>query len=168
MEAKEQRRIFDEWLSEHRGLFFKVLRSYAFTAHDREDLFQEIATQVWHSIPKFRRHAKVSTWIYRVALYSAIAWSKKERRYQAHVQTMDGCEQVLLTASKERNPQLDWLFEQIGELGAIDRSLTLLMLDGFSYREISETLGITESNVGVKINRIKKRLSEKLEEETLK
>ena len=168
MDADEQQRIFDEWLGEHRGLFFKVLRSYAFNAHDREDLFQEIATQVWHSIPKFRSHSKVSTWIYRVALYSAIAWSKKEKRYQDRVQTIDGCEQVLLTASKERNPQLDWLFEQIGELGEIDRSLTLLMLDGFSYREISETLGITESNVGVKINRIKKRLSEKLEEETVK
>ncbi len=165
MKAPEQKRIFDEWLETHRGLFFKVVRSYAFTPHDQDDLFQEIATQVWHSIPKFRKDAKVSTWIYRVALYSAMAWSKKERRYRDRIQTVEEFEPTLLKPVKQTSGQLDWLFEQIGQLNEIDRSLTLLMLDGYSYREIAETLGITENHVGVKVSRIKKHLAEKLEEE---
>ena len=167
MNAREQKRIFDDWLETHRGLFFKVVRSYAFTPHDQDDLFQEIATQVWHSIPKFRRDAKASTWIYRVALYSAMAWSKKERRYRERIEVVEEFEPTLLKPLKQSNGQLNWLFEQIGQLNEIDRSLTLLMLDGYSYREIAETLGITENHVGVKVSRIKKQLSEKLEKESV-
>ena len=162
MDADDQRRIFDEWLEQHRGLFFKVVRAYAFTPPDQEDLFQEVATQVWNSIPKFRHDAKVSTWIYRVALYAAMAWSKKERRYREKHQSINGYEHVLIQSAKTRNPQLDWLYEQISQLDPVDRSLTLMMLDGHSYKEIAETLGITESNVGVKLNRFKKRLTEQL------
>lgn len=160
METDEQQRIFDEWLGEHRGLFFKVVRAYAFNPHDQEDLFQEIATQVWHSVPKFRGDSKVTTWIYRVALYSAMAWSKKERRHRDQHQTINGHEHTMLQASRAKNPRLDWLYDQISRLDEVDRSLTLMMLDGYSYKEISATLGITESNVGVKLNRIKKRLTE--------
>ena len=165
MKTSEQERIFDEWLDQHRGLFFKVVRAYAFNPHDREDLFQEIATQVWNSIPKYRGDSAVTTWIYRVALYSTIAWSKKERRHRDNQQAIKGDNSVLLQASEIKNPRLDWLYEQIAQLDEIDRSLTLLMLDGFSYKEIGATLGITESNVGVKLNRIKKRLTELSHEE---
>jgi len=160
MEANEQQRIFDDWLAEHRGLFFKVVRAYAFNPHDQEDLFQEISTQVWNSVPKFRGDSKVTTWIYRVALYSAMAWSKKERKHRDQHQTINGQEHTLLQPSKTRNARLDWLYDQISRLDEVDRSLTLMMLDGYSYKEISATLGITESNVGVKLNRIKKRLTE--------
>ena len=166
MARDEQQRIFDEWLGEHRGLFFKVVRAYAFTSHDQDDLFQEIATQVFHSIPKFRGDSKVSTWIYRVALYSAMGWSKKERKHRDTHQEINGHEHALLhSGGRYRNPRLDWLYEQIAQLDEVDRSLTLMMLDGYSYREIATTLGITESNVGVKLNRIKKRLTEKSNEE---
>lgn len=165
MEAAEQQQIFDEWLDEHRGLFFKVVRAYTFNPHDQEDLFQEIATQVWNSVPKFRSNSKVTTWIYRVALYSAMAWSKKERRHRDKNQTINGYEYTLLQVSKIKNPRLDWLYDQIGQLDKVDRSLTLMMLDGYSYKEISATLGITESNVGVKLNRVKKHLTEKSNEE---
>ena len=165
MKTDKQERIFDEWLELHRGLFFKVVRAYAFNPPDREDLFQEIATQVWHSVPKFRGDCKVTTWIYRVALYSAIRWSKKERRHRENHGTINGDNSPLLHVSEDKDPRIDWLYEQIAELDEIDRSLTLLMLDGFSYKEIAFTLGITESNVGVKLNRIKKRLTQSVEEE---
>jgi RNA polymerase sigma-70 factor (ECF subfamily) len=165
MEANDQQQIFDEWLKEHRGLFFKVVRAYAFKPKDQEDLFQEIATQVWNSIPKFRNDSKVTTWIYRVALYSAMAWSKKERRYRDQHQPITGLENTLIQASKTKNPQLDWLYEQISQLDEVDRSLALMMLDGYSYKEIAATLGITETNVGVKVNRFKKRLTEKHKQE---
>jgi orotate phosphoribosyltransferase len=82
MEVSDQSRIFDIWLSRHKGLVFKVVYAYAFTSHDREDLFQEIATQIWNSIARFREESRETTWLYRVALNTALAWSRKERRFQ--------------------------------------------------------------------------------------
>src|SRR6266513_442238 len=95
MEVSEQSRIFDEWLSRHKGLLFKVVHAYAFTSHDREDLFQEIATQIWNSVPRFRGEAAVTTWLYRVALNSALAWSRKERKHRDQSQLLSDGERAL-------------------------------------------------------------------------
>jgi RNA polymerase sigma-70 factor, ECF subfamily len=165
MGKDEQQQVFDGWLSNHQGLFFKVVRAYAFTPHDQEDLFQEIATQVWRSIPGFRGDAAVTTWIYRVALNAAIAWTQKERRHRAGKEGLDGVEHAFLQASPATDPRIEWLYEQIRHLNEIDRSLTLLLLDGFSYKEMAAMLGITENYVGVKINRIKAHLTGKSREE---
>jgi RNA polymerase sigma-70 factor (ECF subfamily) len=165
MHEREQALIFDEWLNSHKALLFKVVHAYAFTPADRDDLFQEIVTQIWRSIPAFRRESAVTTWIYRVALYSAIAWSRNERKHQTCRQPNDGIEHALVVTPRAPNPRLDWLYEQIARLDEIDRSLMLMMLDGFSYREMAATLGISESNVGVKINRIKADLIRKTKKE---
>lgn len=158
MEESEQKRIFDDWLSRHKGLLFKVVHVYAFTAHDRDDLFQEIITQVWNSIPRFRQESAVTTWLYRIALNSSLAWTRKERRRRSRTETYGETEPALVDSGVRRNARLDWLHEEIAQMDHIDRSLTLLMLDGFSYRDMAETLGISENNIGVKINRIKARL----------
>ena len=165
MHEGEQTRIFDEWLNRHKAVFFKVVHAYAFTPADRDDLFQEIATQIWRSIPKFRGESAVTTWIYRVALYSAIAWSRNERKHKDFTQSNDGIEHAFVETQRAPNPRLAWLYEQIAQLDEIDRSLTLMMLDGFSYREMAATLGISENNVGVKINRIKADLIRKTKKE---
>jgi RNA polymerase sigma-70 factor (ECF subfamily) len=165
MEVSEQNRIFDEWLSRHEGLLFKVVHAYGFTSHDREDLFQEIATQVWNSIPRFRGESAVTTWLYRVALNSALAWSRKERKHRDRTQPPEDHEPALRETSRVEDRRLGWLYEQIGQLDHVDRSLTLLLLDGYSYREMAETLGISESYVGVKINRIKTHLKNLTKEE---
>jgi RNA polymerase sigma-70 factor (ECF subfamily) len=165
MQKEEQQRVFEGWLRDHQRLFFKVVRAYAFTPPDQEDLFQEIATQVWRSIPGFRGDAAVTTWIYRVALNAAIAWTQKERRHRAGKQGLDGVEPAILQAAPT-DPRVEWLYEQIRQLNEIDRSLTLLLLDGFSYKEMAAMLGITENYVGVKINRIKAHLTGKSREET--
>jgi RNA polymerase sigma-70 factor (ECF subfamily) len=162
MKRDEQQLVFDGWLRNHQGLFFKVVRAYAFTPQDQEDLFQEIATQVWRSIPGFRGDAAVTTWIYRVALNAAIAWTQKERRHRAGKQGLDGVDPPILQASPAADPRVEWLYEQIRRLTEIDRSLTLLLLDGFSYKEMAAMLGITENYVGVKINRIKAHLTGKI------
>jgi RNA polymerase sigma-70 factor (ECF subfamily) len=154
--TSEHKNIFDEWLSEHKALIFKVIRAYAFTVMDKEDLFQEITIQVWHSIPAFRNESSHTTWIYRVSLNTAIKWINKEKKHQ--IETIDNVEPMLHENTGFVDERLTWLYEEISKLDAIDRSITLLMLDGFSYKEIANILGIGESNVGVKINRIKKHL----------
>lgn len=168
LKPDEQRRIFEEWLARHRGLLFKVVRVYAFNPHDQDDLFQEIATQVWNSVPNYRGDSAVTTWIYRVALYAAMAWSRKERRHRESHHSISVDDRQLLRSCSVENPQLDWLYEQISSLDEVDRSLTLLMLDGFSYREIGKTMGISQSHVGVKLNRIKKRLTEQSKKEPIR
>ena len=167
MDEHEQRRIFDDWVTRHRGLLFKVVRAYAFTPHDREDLFQEIVTQVWNSIPRFRAESAATTWLYRVALNSSLAWTRRERKHRGRTEALDDAHAAPPDHARTRNPQLDWLHEEIAQMDHVDRSLTLLLLDGFSYRDIAEILGISENNVGVKVNRIKARLINKSKETQL-
>jgi RNA polymerase sigma-70 factor, ECF subfamily len=159
MRFSEQKAIFDLWLSTYKGVLFKVVRAYAFTRHDQEDLFQEIATQMWISVPGFEGNSAPSTWIYRVALNTAISWSRKEIRRRDKTNAFDGAEAALQPAGSEIDPRLEWLYEQIAQLSELDRSLTLLLLDGFSYKEMADVLGISETNVGVRIHRIKAHLT---------
>jgi len=160
----ERTKIFESWMGAHRAILFKVARAYGAGHADREDLFQEIALQVWHSVDAFRGDAALSTWIYRVALNSAMTWRRKERKHgtgRLDIEAVTG----LLVAQPGRDPRLDWIYEKIAELEEVNRSLALLMLDGFSYRDMSQILGLTESNVGVKINRIKAALAAQLAKE---
>lgn len=157
MTQHQQKEIFEEWLGKHKALIFKIVRSYAFTSPDKDDLFQEIIIQVWRSIPTFRHACAVTTWLYRISLNTSISWSKKERRNQ-HDASLESIEHVLQENVVSVDDRLAWLYDEIAQLDEIDRSVALLMLDGFSYKEMAEILGITESNVGVKINRIKKKL----------
>ena len=165
MLSDERDRILGEWLEQHKGVFFKVIHAYAVTQAEREDLFQEIALQVWRSVDAFRGDAAVTTWIYRVALNTAIAWTRKEDRHRRGRQPLEAA--GLLTAPDLRDPRLGWLYRQIREMNGVDRSLALLMLDGYSYREMADILGITENHVGVKINRLKSALAGQAAEEQL-
>lgn len=160
MTEKEQQHIFEQWLSQHKALVFKVVRAYAFTAMDQDDLFQEISIQVWRSVTAFRQESSVTTWLYRIALNTAIKWVRKERKHQQDG-NLEEVEHVLQENKMPVDERLVWLYEEISRLDEIDRSVTLLMLDNFSYKEMADILGITESNVGVKINRIKKHLISK-------
>lgn len=158
MTEAKQLQIFDDWMERHQGLLFKVVRAYAFNPHDQEDLFQEIIHQVWNSVPRFEGRSAETTWLYRVAIYAAFGWTRKEIKHRQNKESLQSRSQALVSTN-HHNPRLDWLYEQIAQLDEVDRSLTLMMLDGFSYREMSDILGITESNVGVKLNRIKKHLT---------
>jgi RNA polymerase sigma-70 factor (ECF subfamily) len=167
MHNTERDRIFGEWLASHKGILFKVVHAYAFEHADRQDLFQEIVIQVWRSVDAFRGDSSVPTWMYRVALNTAIAWTRRERRHQRGKEQLEVVEGLLTTASAEtRDPRVEWLYHQIAQLKDVDRSVALLLLDGFSYKEIASIVGLTESNVGVKITRIKSALAGKRVEET--
>lgn len=158
MTEEQQSTIFNTWLKSHRALLLKVVRAYAFTPMDKDDLFQEIAIQVWRSVPSFRNESAISTWLYRVALNTAFGWIRKERRHPA-TDSLDDRTHILQESKIEPDERLSWLYEEISRLDEVDRSLALLMLDGFSYEEMSGIVGITPSNVGVKIHRIRKHLT---------
>jgi len=160
---KEQKGIFDNWLSNYEALLFKVVRAYAYTIEDRNDLFQDIAVEVWKSIPNFKGMSSPTTWLYRIALNNAMKWSSKSQMVKNRHQPLDQSEFVLKAEQTLPDERLEWLYREVAKLNEIDRSLCLLLFDGLSYKEMSGILGISESNVGVKINRIKKVLIKKSE-----
>jgi len=158
MTKQEQEDIYHQWISEYKPLLFKVLRAYSKNRSDENDLFQEIVIQVWQSIRSFKKQSSVHTWIYRVALNTAIKWSGRNKK-RSHLEINETNSIVVPQASLHE--KLDWLYDEIQQLNTVEKSLTLLLLDGFSYQEMSDILGISVSNVGVKINRIKKHLKER-------
>lgn len=157
MTENEQKHIFENWFDQYKGLLFKIVRAYTSTPMDQDDLFQEIIIQIWNSIPAFRQECSISTWIYRISINTAIKWVGKEQKYY-HTETTDNLQYLLQENKVQIDERLTWLYREIQQLNEIDRSIALLLLDGFSYKEMAAILGITESNVGVKINRIKKQL----------
>ncbi|MCB0705928.1 MAG: RNA polymerase sigma factor [Saprospiraceae bacterium] len=158
MKEEEQKKIFNGWIKVHSALLFKIVRAYAFNEVDREELFQEITIQLWRSIPSFRGDAAVTTWMYRISLNTALRWAASEQKHRQGVKPIGEIEHVLMEKPNQQDERLSWLYEEIAGLHEIDRSLTLLLLDGFSYKEMAQMLGISESNIGVKLHRIKKYL----------
>jgi RNA polymerase sigma-70 factor (ECF subfamily) len=159
--------IFRQWLDRHVGLILKIVRGYAVTPQDQDDLFQDILLQLWSSIPSFRGEAKETTWIYRVAFNTALAWQRTERRRRRKHETFVKFD----TSSQEQASHVDSLVDReiveqlyaaIRSLPRVDASLALMHLDGVSYQEMSEVLGISENYVGVKLNRIRKDLADQI------
>ena len=159
----KQENLFEQWIEEHKGLILKVVRANAADPEDQDDLFQEIAFQVWLSIPLFRERAKVSTWIYKVALNTTMVWHRAQKRHRHMREPLYLVNERSYSAddpsqSMESREKLDWLYAEIRKLPKVDRSLALLYLDEFSYQEIADILGISTNNVGVKLNRLRNYL----------
>ena len=167
MTAQQQEMIFRGWLDAHTGLMWKVVRGCAAAPPDQEDLFQEVLLQLWSSIPAFRGEAKATTWIYRVAWNTALAWRRGERRRREGHETFikfSPAPQVQpshLDAQPEQEI-VERLYAAIRQLPKMDASLALMHLDGLSYQEMAEVLGISENYIGVKLNRIRKQLADQL------
>lgn len=142
----------------------KVVRACTEVPEDRDDLFQEILLQLWSSMPAFRGEARETTWIYRVAFNTALVWRRGEKRRRLKHETlshfsMPGVQPGPAEESRDRQI-VEMLYAAIRQLPKADASLALMHLDGLSYREMSEVLGISENHVGVKLNRIRAQLAE--------
>lgn len=158
-ESEKQLTTFNRWLQEHRGLLFKIIRTYANDPAEADDLFQEISIQIWHSVTRFKGDAKVSTWIYRVALFAAISWTRKERRHDQKRADVPDLENHIISPAGQDDTRLKQLYRQLRSLNAVDRSVVLLTLEGYAYKDIADILGITTTLVGVKLNRSKQKLA---------
>lgn len=162
---------FKIWIGEHGAAVLKVARAYTFTAEDCQDLVQEILLQVWRSLPRFEGRSSAATWIYRIALNTAMGWHRDERRRQSRQDRVAGFEIENVVAESSDCAQqaasrelVERLYHVIQQLPKTDAALLLLYLDELSYREMAEVLGISESNVGVKLNRAKTALSKLMRE----
>ena len=163
MKTRQDQQRFETLLHEHRRVVFKVAGLYSRNLHDREDLVQEISTQLWRSFARYdERQAKFSTWLYRIALNVAISQARRERRAAAerfeplqphHLETVAGGDGIA-----EPDERLVALYAFIGQLDPLNRALILLYLEDRSYTEMAEILGISETNVATKISRIKQAL----------
>jgi RNA polymerase sigma-70 factor, ECF subfamily len=148
-------------ISAHQGVILKVCRMYCNDREDSEDLFQEIVLQLWRSYPAFRGDAKLSTWIYRIGLNMAITRLREQLRKPVTLPI--SMEHQNFTEMSSQRMDVEYgteLLAAIDTLNKFDKALLLLYLDEKSYKEIAEIIGLSESNVGVKINRIKRRLKE--------
>lgn len=167
MNSTEQNARFVEWARTYDAVLWKIARSYA-PAGEHGALHQDLLIALWHAAPLYRDEAKPSTFIYRVALNCALNWSRSRTRYgQRHVALDEKSAQARAAegGAGERERQVEQLYAALTTLSEADRSIALLYLDELSYREIADVLGITESNVGVRLNRVKRRLMERLQKE---
>jgi RNA polymerase sigma factor (sigma-70 family) len=161
MTARQHQQRFESLLHEHRRIVFKVAGLYSRSTADRDDLLQEISTQLWRSFDSYDpARAKFSTWMYRIALNVAISqarrWPETDRfePLQAHhLETVGGGEAI-----PEQDERLTALYAFIGQLDPLNRALILLYLEDRSYTEMAEILGISETSVATKISRIKQKL----------
>ena len=161
---EDHKALFMTWLGEHGSSVLKVARAYTLTGEECQDLAQEILLQAWRSSSTFERKASAATWFYRVALHTAMNWQRKDKPRRARQQPLLEVQAVVTEGydSAEQAQQRDMveqLYKAIRQLPKADAALVLLYLDELSYQEMDEVLGISESNVGVKLNRAKKALS---------
>ena len=167
MTPSERDACFERWMRDHIAILFRVANAFADGA-DRHDLIQEMLIAVWKAAPEFRAEAKPSTFIYRVSHNAAMTWKRAQRNYRRKVEELTALAATEPPAgpSLAERDSLDRLYAAIHTLPELDRSLILLSLDGLSYREMAQIHGLSESNVGVRLNRIKARLAESLQEQS--
>jgi RNA polymerase sigma-70 factor, ECF subfamily len=150
---------FVSLMETHRRALLKVCWAYGPTSHDRDDLLQEMASRLWAAFGKYDPQRKFSTWMYRIALNVAIDWRRRHQRVLREVVHLEG-DSVADAKSMDdaKREQLADLRELMERLSDADRAILLLHLEGAAHREVGEILGLSETNVGTRLNRIKNNL----------
>jgi RNA polymerase sigma-70 factor (ECF subfamily) len=154
---KEQ---FLDILDKNIGILIKLSRVYTNVAQDRDDLINDITLELWKSFKSFNGDSKISTWIYRVAINTSMNYKRKKRNDSMFVSLTDFKKEDGLPwlAEQENSSELEILYSCIDELNEINKAIIMLYLDGNSHEEISEIMGISKTNVGTRITRIKDQM----------
>lgn len=159
MELSREQQFIAEVIR-HKGIIFRICRIYQKEKSAQDDLYQEILMNAWNSFPRFEGRSKFSTWLYRVALNTALYQKRKNRIFENIV----GLEHVENYSDQDlQSDQLEKLRAAINTLDTTEKSIVVLYLDELPYKEISEITGLTETNVGVRLNRIKTKLKKYFE-----
>ena len=162
MTYAERERLFVSLFEQNRAGIRRLCYSYLNSASEVDDLFQEIMTNVWNSLVNFRGEAKLSTWVYRIAVNTALIYRRRRRPSEELPDMPDP--RASTERDLERQERLEALHRAIAQLGDQDRLIVSLLLEGLSYKEIADITGITVNYVGVKISRIKQALEQLLTE----
>lgn len=151
---------FSALIDDHKGIIYKIASSYCRNAEDRKDLIQEIVVHLWKSHGRYDERFKLSTWIYRIALNVAISAYRREKKRNDRVSPL---EEIIIEPAAEpeqSDPRIATLHRMVDQLDELNRALMILYLDDNSYRDIAGILGLTETNVATKINRLKLKIRE--------
>ena len=160
MATRELQERFQTLVDEHKKIVYKICNSYCRNRDDREDLAQEIVAQLWQSFGSFDERRRFSTWMYRIALNVAISFYRRESTRTRHVISSDENLLEAVDETVDQSEDVQLLYQFIERLDPLDKALILLYLDGNSYQEIAGVLGISETNVATKINRLKVQLKQ--------
>jgi RNA polymerase sigma factor (sigma-70 family) len=148
-------------IEENKGILFKISRVYQDGPEDRNDLLQEMTLQLWLAFDSFRAESKFTSWMYRVALNTAIAFFKKQKRRPDSEKLPDDFERLEeQSPAKEKEEQLAVFYRAIQQLNKVEKALIYLYMEDIAYEEIASNLGISEVNVRVRLNRVKNKLKE--------
>lgn len=152
---------FIERIEKHKGIIFKISKMYMDNKHDQDDLFQEITFQVWKAYNSFKGQSEFSTWLYRVALNTAIVFLKSEKK-RSFISNDDltGYSISQEDYDLEKEEKLNKMYAVIQLLNPIDKAFIFYYLENFSGKEIADQMGISEGNVRVKMNRAKTKLKD--------
>lgn len=159
MNKQELEKQFVEMITEHQQIIYKVCYMYATDNYTLDELYQETVINLWKGYAHFREESKVSTWVYRIAMNTCISYFRKSASRPSTVPISFDLEKTL-SSDETVNYYLQELYRMISNLSKMERALILLWLDERSYQEISIILGISLSNVGVRLNRVKDKLKE--------
>jgi RNA polymerase sigma-70 factor (ECF subfamily) len=155
--ASTDQELFLSLIDSHQRLLMKVCWTYTYSSHDRDDLYQEIVGRLWSAFGMFDQDRRFSTWMYRVALNVAIDFRRRRKRREG-VKSLEETPEQVAAEDVFRNELSRELHELLEQQNDADRAILLLYLEGNSYRDIAEVLGISESNVGTRLNRLKESL----------
>ena len=165
MQPPERAKLFEELYSQHIAIVWKTARAFTASKEDRDDLFQEILVSLWQALPNFEARSKLSTYVYRIAHRRALNWKRTRQRYENKLALFqDELPELKIPGpDPQAQARIEWLYWSINELRPVDRTICLLYLDGISYREMADILGLSEENIGIRVHRCKQQLANLLE-----
>ena len=154
----EDKKEFIEIIKANEGLIYKVVKVYSNSREDEQDLYQEIVYQLWKSFPSFRMEAKISTWMYRIALNTSIGFLSKEKKKGNYFPIDEGLLNISDYSDPLKQEQVDVLYAQIKLLNTIEKAIILLYLEEKTYDEIAAITGFSTTNIGTRLGRIKQKI----------
>ncbi len=156
-----QEKQFVEVIQDNEGILYKISRLYTDNKEDQKDLYQDIVYQLWKSFDSFKGNAKRSTWVYRIALNTGLLYLKNKKT-KGHKTSLEDVVLIQENYDPVLEERLKILYTHIRELGEVDKGIVFLFLEGKKYKEISDITGMSSSNIGTRMVRIKEKLNQKI------
>lgn len=165
--SDSKEKAFIQQINQHKGILYKVSKLYMDHPEDQADLMQEIKLRLWKSYESFQGKSAFSTWMYRVAINTAITFLRKDKRQPPMVMEESHLENLPDSGkNEEEEERLRLFYKAVGTLNPIEKALVFYFMEGLPHKETARLLGITENNVRVKLNRTKEKLQEIIKEST--